>query len=182
MKILHFAALVLMSGLSLMGASIGGISIENGGVPFLLPGGENIALLGFRDTVVGSTVTASDVDSLILSGGSSVLGYFNGLATDNGTYAGGTLDPFTAFSVSSVDRASDNKVFEGVYMVYSAGTNVVFRARANGGTATAGQGTRDFPGADPTSPVPEPSAVPEPGSIALLSAGAATLVFLKRRS
>ncbi|MEM7810378.1 MAG: PEP-CTERM sorting domain-containing protein [Planctomycetota bacterium] len=156
------------------------IVVEGGGPTssFAL-GSQRVGEIGFLGLSIGDEVSSQLILDSITSG--TIVGLFNGISgsldydSDNGNPADG-LEEFDGFTVTTIDRVGDGRVFGGVFVLFDSG-NVVFE-----GSATINDlGTRGvFPETLNTASAPGP----EPTSLALAGLGLAAVgvTRLRRRS
>lgn len=148
----------------------GGVVVEGGGTAqvYDIGGGNLLGLLGLKGAEVGDDINYSTINSLVTSG--SLISIHIG--SNTGAFGGGS--EFDLISgdvmVDAIDRTSDGRVFNALWVVFSASSNLVFD-----GTATLGNLVTLDGNPLATDLVPVPAALP------LMGFGLAGLAALRRR-
>lgn len=139
----------LWSPSSVLGASLE-IEVEGGGTPivFDIGNGQLLGLIGVSGVAIGDSLTEEDILAEVVSG--TVLDVF---FAENTAFNGDNL-PLTAFDstiIDSLDRASDGRIFDSLFVAFDASAPLVFA-----GTATLANTVTQT--GNPLTPVPVPMA------------------------
>ncbi len=151
----------------------GGIVIEGGGTPqvFDIGGGDYLGLVGLNFAELNDEVDLASVQALVTSG--SVSNIVAGPNSDNFVGDPAEFSPITSLFVDVLDNA-DGRVFDALWVVFDAASEVVF-SNGKGGSATlANRVTLD---GNPLAADP----VPLPGAAVLFLGGLAAAGALRHR-
>ena len=148
-------ALALGSGAA-SAASVVDLIVEGGGTPqvFSLENGRFLGLWGFDNRNNESPVTINNADDIIggfTSGGSNIVGFFNGTNPIN---AGASEFDSLGYSFTI---AADTRLFDSLWIEWTGG-NLVYSFNGNSRTMGDGNITREGDPFSPATPIPLPAA------------------------
>lgn len=170
MKKLLFAAGALLLATAPANATVVNVTVEGGGTPvvYQLGNGNYLGLLGFdsrpadADNIVNLapfTFGAADITGLITSGASTVKNYYFGPSWPNALEANTLIDG----DLITID--DEARLFDSLWVEWDGSSSLVFKKAFGSGTTTLGNRVTQ------TGVAPISSAVPEPGTWALLVIG-----------